>query len=892
MQSGKSMVAQARPKGGGQRRRGPAGRRASGGGMAPRRAGWLAAALAASLGAAAEPPRGEGARRSLPEFLGNAPRDVLAAMRDSGCRPIRGFYDSPAVERPPFVYIRRPFMAFVCERAGPRGAPGYKLVVTHPGRSPLPGCPGEADLGGAKPGGLSLASSGPYDAREDGEGLLSARKGLGEAAKGLKEDPWLVALSVEDRGGGSGKFRFLCLPPGLQASSMGRLLRPRPRFHQRSLPERLGAAPLYILRRMRESGCRPVRGFYDHSGYDWALPPFAWMRSPSGERLGHAFTCETVDERGAVDGYRLVVESTSEESPFRPCPRVIEPSHFMRIPSFLGGPLGPAFSEDGELEMGANAYSCQRGYWREDCRVGCGMHGDGATPAERRAWEAAHAARAARAEADALSRLRPPPPLAPAPGGQPSAAAAAGARAAPGGDRLAEKDNRRDVGDGPWKALYPDGALRERGAYLAGAAEGPWERFHPNGRLRERGAYRGGRKEGAWERFLEDGRLEERGGYRRGAAHGPWERFFRGVGAARFDPVDPDYAERGRYEDGYREGPWERSWGWRAERGSYRKGYKDGLWEMLWQFGRKERYRDGRLHGPQERWRSSPGGASQLSRLTHYRDDLKDGPHMEFHYNGKVQVRGRHERGRRVGLWETFRDNGRLRYRGSYENGYRVGLWEEADWDGRRVLGISRGSYENGHRTGLWKRFHENGRVGARGRYERGRETGLWESFHENGRLHDRGNYENGSKTGLWEHFHENGRLSARGSYEDGRGQGLWEWFHANGRLLQRGGFEGGRRAGSWEGFGEDGQALWRGGFEDGSPAGVWEGFRAGGRPLWRGGFEEGSPAGAWEALGEDGGPFWRGDFEDGVAEGLWEWPRWGWGLPDDAVWKPPAVHY
>ena len=845
-----------------------------------RRAGALAAALAASLGAAAEPPRGEGARRSLPERLGNAPRDVLAAMRDSGCRPIRGFYDSPAVERPPFVYISgrvdfgsAAFMAFVCERAGPRGAPGYKLVVTHPGRSPLPGCPGEADLGAAKPGGLSLVSSGPYDAREDGEGLLSARKGLGEAAKGLKEDPWLVALSVEGRGGGSGGFRFLCLPPGLQALG-GRYPDSRPRFHQRSLPERLGAAPLYILRRMRESGCRPVRGFYDHSGYDWALPPFAWMRAPSGERLGHAFTCETVDERGAVDGYRLVVESTSEESPFRPCPRVIEPPLFTMTSSFLAGPIGPAFSEDGELEVGVSAYSCQGGYWRVDCNLECGMHGDGATPAERRAWEAARAARAARAEADALSRLRPPPPLAPAPGGQ--RAAAAGARAAPGGDRLAEKDNRRGVGDGPWKALHPDGALRERGAYLAGAAEGPWERFHPNGRLRERGAYRGGRKEGVWERFLEDGRLEERGGYRRGAAHGPWERF-RGVGAARFRGHDPDYAERGRYEDGHREGPWERSWGWRVERGGYRRGYKDGLWETTLRksgaLDRRERYRNGRLHGPQERWDTSPGGAPRLLRLTHYRDGLKDGPHMKSHYNGEVWVRGRYERGLWVGLWESFRHDGRLFGRGRYESGYRVGLWEELDWSG--LLG--RGNYENGWRQGLWASFHDNG----------------W--------LHDWGNYENGRRQGLWEHFHENGRLHVRGSYENGRRQGVWEWFRENGRLVQRGAFERGRRferrgrrAGSWEGFGEDGQALWRGGFEAGRPAGVWEGFRAGGRSLWRGGFEDGQPAGAWEALGEDGEPFWRGSFGDGVDAGLWGRTVRGFGSSSrlDAVWEPPAVNY
>ena len=878
----------AETEGGRQRRRGPAGRRAPGGGMAPRRAGWLAVTLAASLGAAAEPPRGEGARRSLPELLGNAPRDVLAAMRDSGCRPIRGFYDSPAVERPPFVYISgrvdfgsAAFMAFVCERAGPRGAPGYKLVVTHPGRSPLPGCPGEADLGAAKPGGLSLVSSGPYDAREDGEGLLSAREGLREAAGGLKEDPWLVALSVEGRGGGSGKFRFLCLPPGLQAPAT-RYPDSRPRFHQRSLPERLGAAPLYILRRMRESGCRPVRGFYDHSGHDWALPPFAWMRAPSGERLGHAFTCETVDERGAVDGYRLVVESTSEESPFRPCPRVIEPPLFTMTSSFLAGPIGPAFGEDGELAVGVNAYSCQRGYWRVDCRVECGMHGDGATPAERRAWEAA------RAEADALSRLRPPPPLAPAPGGQ--RAAAAGARAAPGGDRLAEKDNRRGVGDGPWKALHPDGALRERGAYLAGAAEGPWERFHPNGRLRERGAYRGGRKEGAWERFLEDGRLEGRAGYRRGAAHGPWERFFRGIGAARFRGQYPDYAERGRYEDGHREGPWERSRRGLVERGSYRKGYKDGLWEktLVWDY--KERYRNGRLHGPQERWDSPPGGASRLSRRTHYRDDLKDGPHMEFDDNGEVQVRGRHERGLKVGLWEEpDRGYGEMS-RGNYENGHRTGLWKSFHENGRLH---DRGSYENGRRTGLWASFHESGRLSARGSYENGRRTGLWASFHASGRLHDRGRYENGRRTGLWEHFHANGRLWFRESYEDGRGQGLWEWFHANGRLMQRGAFEGGRRAGSWEGFGEDGQMLWRGGFRHGEEAGVWEGFRAGGRPLWRGGFEDGRPAGAWEAFGEDGEPFWRGGFEDGAAEGLWgRTVRGFWTSDPDAVWEPPAVNY
>jgi len=113
-------------------------------------------------------------------------------------------------------------------------------------------------------------------------------------------------------------------------------------------------------------------------------------------------------------------------------------------------------------------------------------------------------------------------------------------RAGPTGHVRFEGQRSRVTGreTGEWTWYFPDGSLRERGAFEDGRRvgswtqwwsngerrsegvrvwdaetrtsprEGAWTFWHPNGALASRGMCRGGRREGWWEFSLDDGRLD------------------------------------------------------------------------------------------------------------------------------------------------------------------------------------------------------------------------------------------------------------------------------------------------------------------------------------------------------------------------------------------------
>ena len=362
---------------------------ASGGGA---RAGAAAAALcaAALCAAPAQPARAE--PPDFPEFLGTVPNwPFRAAMRANGCREIRNFYDSYAVERPPFLADWPRAVACEAVDGGRNGTGRYKLLVDTGRTGRFSSCPSEIDLGTAKPGGLALDTR-RYDARaarkrfsgwEDSEAILAA----------LEPGARVRVLSVECRGGGSAEF--LCLdgawlrrdprfapvaawpprhadPPAPRGfPEDGRSIRgAHPAeglwghgFLNRSFPETLGTAPLRVLEGMRANGCRPLRGFY--SGARKGLP-YTWLDDPSGRRLGFAFLCEVVDGRNAADGYMVVVEAR-EGTAFHGCPRkaLYNPRH--EIPR---EGISFSFRKYGEpsllLHMSGDhhkRYSCRRGAW-------------------------------------------------------------------------------------------------------------------------------------------------------------------------------------------------------------------------------------------------------------------------------------------------------------------------------------------------------------------------------------------------------------------------------------------------------------------------------------------------------------------------------------------------
>ena len=126
----------------------------------------------------------------------------------------------------------------------------------------------------------------------------------------------------------------------------------------------LGTAPLVVLEDMRASGCQPVRNFYKTYR---SAHPYVWIKGPSGQNVGHAFLCETVNEDdGSADNYKLVVESP-EGSAFRACPREIGLGPAERRSDFeeLSLAHGSSALEMVRGDGGVVTYQCVDGAWTE-----------------------------------------------------------------------------------------------------------------------------------------------------------------------------------------------------------------------------------------------------------------------------------------------------------------------------------------------------------------------------------------------------------------------------------------------------------------------------------------------------------------------------------------------
>lgn len=105
---------------------------------------------------------------------------------------------------------------------------------------------------------------------------------------------------------------------------------------------------------------------------------------------------------------------------------------------------------------------------------------------------------------------------------------------------------RRAVPHGPYRELYPGGAIERRGVYDQGRKHDVWHSYTPDGVIYEEGPYERGLATGEWTTFHPDGSVETRAEYARGAAEGAYRRFYPG-GALQVE---------GRSADGRREGIW------------------------------------------------------------------------------------------------------------------------------------------------------------------------------------------------------------------------------------------------------------------------------------------------------------------------------------------------
>ena len=94
-----------------------------------------------------------------------------------------------------------------------------------------------------------------------------------------------------------------------------------------------------------------------------------------------------------------------------------------------------------------------------------------------------------------------------------------------------------------------------------------------------------------------------------------------------------------------------------------------------------------------------------------FKDGKRDGPWVEYHDNGQLNIRGIYKDGKRYGSWVGYYDSGQLKFKVSIKDGKRHGSSVGYHKNG---LLASKGTYKNGEYDGPWVSYHENGTVDDR----------------------------------------------------------------------------------------------------------------------------------------------------------------------------------
>jgi antitoxin component YwqK of YwqJK toxin-antitoxin module len=76
------------------------------------------------------------------------------------------------------------------------------------------------------------------------------------------------------------------------------------------------------------------------------------------------------------------------------------------------------------------------------------------------------------------------------------------------------------------------------------------------------------------------------------------------------------------------------------------------------------------------------------------------------------------------------------------------------------------GYYQHGKKSGVFTSWHENGQVASTGEYRDDEPIGTWVWWHENGQKSAIGSYQNGLLIGEWRWWSEDGKLTKQQTYD------------------------------------------------------------------------------------------------------------------------------
>lgn len=432
------------------------------------------------------------------------------------------------------------------------------------------------------------------------------------------------------------------------------------------------------------------------------------------------------------------------------------------------------------------------------------------------------------------------------------------------------------AGTGAWVAYWPNGKLRESGAWRGGARHGVWTLNFENGNLELRETWDGGVRDGPMTAGYNTGEVKVEGAFKRDNRFGMWTAYYltqrpawRGTysesgertGAWENFHWEGSLRSAGAHVADAEEGPW-RFWhetGELASEGPMRAGKRHGTWRFYWKNGelwREVAFVEGAevgtgqdaCEGAGGKWhvladeraagceacRWAPAGTADAMRAE---ADGEGGgsPRVEATVEaGEIPVEAAPvvEETPEAAAGEAVTPapkSGEAAARGE------VLRSQEQQWifwfpNGKRE---KEGRFEEGKPSGPWTFWYESGQTMLKGTFQAGVEDGAWEGFHPNGAARFRGTFAAGVEQGDWQVFHATGKPAISGRYEAGKKQGPWAWFDAEGRRQQEGTFVDDEETGAWKTFWPDGKVASEGTYDKGRRAGVWTWYRANGS-VWR----------------------------------------------------------
>jgi antitoxin component YwqK of YwqJK toxin-antitoxin module len=207
-----------------------------------------------------------------------------------------------------------------------------------------------------------------------------------------------------------------------------------------------------------------------------------------------------------------------------------------------------------------------------------------------------------------------------------------------------------------------------------------------------------------------------------------------------------------------------------------------------------------------------------------YKDNVLDGPYVEFYENATPKIKATYSNGKKVGEQQTFSIQGTLLSKEVYENTTtpNVQLYKKYSPSGKLT---GEGFVKNGLYDSTLTEYYENGAVKTTITFKEGRRTGPFSVFDPKGTLLQKGFYENDSLNGMITTYFNNGKIKSTAVYNKGSIDGIVEEYYPSGKVRSEITYQNNKKHGPAKTFYENGNPETEENYKNGFPSGYFKTF-------------------------------------------------------------------